>query len=98
MAAETRRAPLHALPPSGRPAGPMYPATLGAYRFVGISRHRSKSPPWAPNDDVPDRRQPMSTKITRFILGVSAAVMLVPAVPASSFAIPPQSSSTVQIE
>jgi hypothetical protein len=39
----------------------------------------------------------MSTKITRFILGVSAAVMLVPTVPASSFAIPPQSSGTVQI-
>ena len=40
----------------------------------------------------------MSTKITRFILSLAAAVMLVPAVPASSFAIPPQSSATVQTE
>ena len=40
----------------------------------------------------------MSTKITRFILGASAAVLLVPAAPASSFAGPSQSSAAIQIE
>jgi hypothetical protein len=66
------------------------------YRFpLSATTFMARVPPMAM---VPNKRWSMNAKITRLVLGLSAAVMLVPAVPATSFAAPAYSSDTAQIE